>query len=330
MAGKCTGLQDNLAMKVLIYAAGAVGLGIASCLIKAGTEVDIIARKNTVSALKENGLFRTGIFGEFRASPKLFGAYESLNELSSKDYDFILVCCKSFDTLSSAKDLYSIFAEKRPVIVLFQNGWGNAEIFSRFFQKDLIYNARVITGFERNKPNEVIITVHADDIRIGSIFGADLSNIEDLCTLISMGGIPCVLSPHIEKDLWAKMLYNCLLNPLSAILKVPYGRLAEDKHTCEIMNKIAEEIFLVMKEAGYSTYWDSAEEYLEVFYKKLIPPTSAHRSSTLQDIEKGKKTEIDSLTGQVIKIAEAFDVDVPYNKTVFNMVKFLERQRGAS
>ncbi len=317
-------------MNVLVYAAGAVGLGIASCLIKAGAKVDIVARKDTVSALKESGLIRTGIFGEFKAHPEQFGAYESLSELSSKDYDFILVCCKSFDTLSSAKDLYSIFGKKDSVIVLFQNGWGNAEIFSNFFQKDLIYNARVITGFERKRPNEVVITVHADDIRIGSIFGADLSKVKDLCNFISRGGIPCALSPHIEKDLWAKMLYNCLLNPLSAILNVPYGKLAEDKHSCEIMNRIAEEIFLVMKKAGYSTYWDSAEEYLDVFYKKLIPPTSAHRSSTLQDIEKGKRTEIDSLTGQVIKIAQSFGLDVPYNRAVFNMVKFLEKQRGAS
>ncbi len=316
-------------MKILVYAAGAVGLGIASCLIKAGVKVDIVARRDTVSALKKKGLLRTGIFGQFRASPESFGAYESLTQLSDEGYDFILVCCKSFDTLNAARDLHSKFGKGSFIIVLFQNGWGNAETFSSFFPKDVIYNARVITGFERKAPNEVVITVHADAIRIGSIFGADLSKVSELCSLISKGGIPCVPSPYIEKDLWAKMLYNCLLNPLSAILKVPYGKLAEDEHTCEIMNNIAEEIFLVMKRAGYSTYWDSAQEYLDVFYKELIPPTSAHRSSTLQDIARGKKTEIDSLTGQVIKIAEDFGVEVPYNKAVFNMVKFLEKQRGA-
>ena len=311
-------------MKVLVYAAGAVGLGIASCLIKAGAKVDIVARKETVYALRDKGLIRTGIFGEFKANPNSFGAWESADKLPSKEYDFILVCCKSFDTLKSAQDLSNHFSHKEIPIVLFQNGWGNAEIFTRFFKKHLIYNARVITGFERKEPNVVNITVHADDIRIGSIFNSDLSCIKPLCDYIKDGGIPCSISPHIEKDLWAKMLYNCLLNPLSAILKVSYGSLAENENTREIMNNIAKEIFEVMKRAGYSTYWDTVEEYLDVFYKKLIPPTSAHRSSTLQDIARGKKTEIDSLTGQIIRLAEKQGIDVPYNRSVYRMVKFLE------
>jgi len=313
-------------MKVLVYAAGAVGLGISSCLIKAGNWVDIIARKEAVSRLREEGLKRTGIFGKFFAPPDRFGSYESLEELPSKDYDFILVCCKSFDTLNSAKDLSSFFKDP-PAIVLFQNGWGNAEIFLKFFKKELIYNARVITGFERKEPNWVEITVHADDIHIGSLFGADLSRIEELCSMISRGGIPCSPTPHIEEDLWAKMLYNCLLNPLSAILGVSYGELADDENTREIMNNIAKEIFLVMKKAGYKIHWDSEEKYLDVFYNKLIPLTYSHRSSTLQDIEKGKRTEIDSLTGQVIEIAERFGIDVPYNRCVYRMVKFLEKSK---
>ncbi len=312
-------------MKILIYAAGAVGLGIGSCLIKAGADVSIVARKETVRWLKKEGLIRDGIFGEYRAKPNSFRAFSSLKELSSR-YRYILVCCKSFDTRQCAKDLSEKkdILEDNSAIVLFQNGWGNAEIFSDFFEKDLIYNARVITGFERKKPNHVSITVHADSIHIGSLFGGDLSKIEPLCKLISAGGIPCSVSSSIEKDLWAKMLYNCLLNPLSAILKVPYGRLAQDSNTKSIMNNIAREIFLVMKAAGYKTYWESAEQYLEVFYRELIPKTADHRSSMLQDIEKGKRTEIESLNGAVIRIAEKKGISVPYNTAVYSMVKFLE------
>jgi len=315
-------------MKILIYAAGAVGLGIGSCLIKAGAPVDIIARKETVSSLRKYGLLRKGIFGEFRATPNSFGAFSSLDKLSSK-YDFILVCCKSFDTYYAAEDLYShpYLIDKNTVIVLFQNGWGNAETFCRFFKKDIIYNARVITGFERKGPNEVEITVHADAIHIGSLFGADPSKVEMLCRLISDGGIPCKATESIEKDLWAKMLYNCLLNPLSAILKVPYGALAEKESTRHIMNNIAQEIFLVMNHTGYKTYWKSAEQYLDVFYKKLIPPTASHRSSMLQDIIKGKKTEIDALNGAIIRLADKKSLNVPYNRAVYNMVKFLESKK---
>ena len=311
--------------RVLIYAAGAVGLGIASCLIKAGIDVDIIARKETVAALNSHGLYRTGIFGEFRAAPGSFGAFQSIERLSFR-YRFVLVCCKSFDTLNAARDLYnhSHVIDDKGLIVLFQNGWGNAEVFLQFFEKDMIYNARVITGFERKGPNVVNITVHADAIHIGSLFRKDLSRIQRLCEHISEGGIPCSPTTTIEKDLWAKMLYNCLLNPLSAVLMVPYGKLAESGYTRNIMDNIARELFMVMERAAYETHWKKAEEYLEQFYNKLIPATAAHRSSMLQDIINGKRTEIDSLNGAVIRLAEKEGLCVPYNRIVYEMVKFLE------
>lgn len=315
-------------MRVLIYGAGSVGLGIASCLLKSQACVDIIARENTVFALCESGLNRTGIFGVYYAEPAKFGSCASLSEIPKQIYDYILVCTKSFDSLTAAKDLAqhkSLFGEKTK-IVLFQNGWGNAEIFSSFFNAEQIYNARVITGFRRPKYNEVEITVHADSIHIGSLFGADLACLEDLAELISKGDIPCELTDSIEKDLWAKMLYNCALNPLGAILDVPYGVLAANEFTQIIMNGIVEEIFEVMTAAGYQTHWQSAEDFLQLFYKELVPDTAEHKSSTLQDILAKKKTEIDALNGSVIKLAKQYHLDVPYNSAVYNMVKFLEAE----
>ena len=301
-------------MRVLIYGGGAVGLGVASCLLKSGAAVDIIARENTVEALKKSGLTRTGIFGDFYALPETFGSYTRLSDIAvKKPYDYILVCTKSFDSLEAAKDISShkfLFDEKTK-IVLFQNGWGNAEAFLRFFDKKLIYNARVITGFSRPKKNEVVITVHAEPIHIGSLFGEDSSSVEKLCEAIAGGDVPCQTTESIEKDLWAKMLYNCALNPLGAILDVPYGVLAEYEFTRSVMNGIVAEIFEVLRQAGYKTHWQKPEDFLEVFYRKLVPDTAQHKSSTLQDILAKKKTEIEALNGAVIKLAQKYQVEVP-------------------
>ena len=92
-------------MNILLYGAGAVGLGLASCLLKTGNRVDLIGREDTVTALKQNGLERTGLFGDCTAAPQSFGAYTSLNELPKNDYDFILVCTKSFDTRTAAEQI---------------------------------------------------------------------------------------------------------------------------------------------------------------------------------------------------------------------------------
>ncbi len=317
-------------MKVLIYGGGAVGLGIASFLLKSKDQVDIVARENTVQALRKHGLVRTGIWGDYSAKPATFGSYTSLSKIGTKTYDYILVCAKSFDSSNAAKDLAqydSLFGENTK-IVLFQNGWGNAETFLSFYDKEIIYNARVITGFSRPKENEVTITVHADSIHIGSLFNEDLERIEKLCQSIDKGGIPCEVTGNIEKDLWAKMLYNCALNPLGAILDVPYGELAEHEPSRIIMKGIVEEIFEVIKVAGHQTHWQSPKDFLEVFYKQLVPDTAKHKSSTLQDILAKKKTEIDALNGAVIKLAEKNKVHVPYNLSVYNIVKFIEAKNS--
>jgi 2-dehydropantoate 2-reductase len=317
-------------MKVLIYGGGAVGLGIAGFLLKSKAQVDIIARENTVLALSKNGLVRTGIWGDYSAEPAVFASYTSLSEIGTKAYDYILVCTKSFDSFEAAKDLsqYDSLFGKKTKIVLFQNGWGNAEIFLSFFDKEKIYNARVITGFRRPKANEVTITVHADSIHIGSLFNEDLVCIEDLCHSIDKGGIPCEATSEIEKDLWAKMLYNCALNPLGAILDVPYGVLAEHESSRIIMKGIVEEVFEVIKTASHETHWQSPTDFLEIFYKQLVPDTAEHKSSTLQDILAKKKTEIDALNGAVIKLAEKHEVHVPYNSAVYNIVKFIEAKNS--
>jgi len=313
-------------MRVLIYGGGAVGLGLASCLLKSEARVDIISREDTVLSFRKNGLTRTGIFGDYRAEPSAFGSFSSLDEVVTGAYDYILVCTKSFDSFHSAKDLsmYKALFGGSTKIVLFQNGWSNADIFTSFFDKEIVYSARVITGFHRFKPNEVTITVHADSIHIGSLFGEELSKVEELSRSINNGGIPCETTADIEKDLWAKMLYNCALNPLGAILDVPYGKLAEQQYTRSVMDGIVEEVFEVMTKAGFRTHWETAADFLDIFYSKLVPDTAGHKSSTLQDIAAKKPTEIDALNGAVIKLAEKFAIPVLNNLVVYNIIKFIE------
>ena len=317
-------------MRALVYGGGAVGLGLASCLLKSGARVDILARKDTVASLRKDGLVRTGIFGDYRAASSTFTCRTSLDELAPQTCDYILVCTKSFDSLAAAKDLseHKVLFADGTKIVLFQNGWGNAEAFLAFFEKKRIYNARVITGFQRHKPNEVAVTVHADAIHIGSLFGGDLSVVAKLAEAIDKGDIPCRIAEDIGKDIWAKMLYNCALNPLGAILDVPYGTLAEHEFTRTIMNGIIHEAFDVMTHAGYETHWQAAEDFREVFYGKLVPDTAEHKSSTLQDIAAKKRTEIDALNGAVIKLAEQFKLTVPYNLVAYNLVKFIEANKN--
>ena len=313
-------------MRILNYGAGALGLGLDSFLIKSGAKVSLIARPETVSALKHDGLLRTGIFGEFRASADRFACASSLMDVSSAPFDFILVSAKSFDSQAAATDLqrHNKLWNQETKIVLCQNGWGNAEIFCQYFPKEEIYNARVITGFERPQPNHVNITVHADAVHLGRLFSKDSSALTPLSQALTSGGMPTQIVSDIAKDLWAKMLYNCALNALGAIFDMPYGKLGESYFSRKIMQKIFVEIYEVMSAAGYQTHWPNTAEYEKAFYSKFLPPTAGHRSSTLQDMQAGKRTEIDALNGMIVHMAERLKVSAEVNRTVYTMVKFLE------
>jgi 2-dehydropantoate 2-reductase len=313
-------------MRTLIYGGGAVGLGIASCLLQASTEVTILARRDTFDLLRRKGLTRTGIFGDAFAGPGSFDAIQSLHHAGDAPFDYVLVCTKSFDTGHAARDLHEhgrLDGERSP-IVLFQNGWGNAEVFTRFFPRDVVYNARVITGFIRPERNHVDVTVHADAIHVGSLYTQDTTEIAPLCEAIAQGGIPCEPVPEIEKDLWAKMLFNCPLNPLGAMFGATYGALGESEHARHIMGKIIHEVFEVMAAAGYSTHWKDAREYELEFYDNQVRLTARHHSSTLQDLRAGKRTEIDALNGAIVALAREHGIDAPANEVVYRATKFLE------
>lgn len=315
-------------MNILVYGGGAVGLGLAGALIQAGENVTIIARRKTADILREKGLARKGIFGDLQWPSRRFQVFESPPAQGESAYDHILVCTKSYDSAAIAQALGEnthLFGDQTQ-IVLCQNGWGNADHFVSRFGPDRLYNARIITGFQKIAENTVHITVHADAIRIGSLFRTQTNRIEGLCAALTKGGIPCEATRHIDRDLWAKLLYNCALNPLGAIFQVPYGDLGDSPHTRDIMETIIREIFSVMTHAGYKTYWDVPEKYLTHFFDKLIPMTAKHEASMLQDIRAKKPTEIDALNGAVVRLGHCHGVATPANQQICRMIQFAEER----
>lgn len=310
-------------MNVLLYGGGAVGLGIASCLAE-NHEVVVVARTATADELAASGLTRTGIFGEVHIPAGHIQAVSTIDTLLTTVFDCVLVCTKAFDTAAADRDLSRLANADATTYILFQNGWGNTETFAESLPWKNIFNARVITGFTRRAPSRTEVTVHADDIRIGHLDGIESRVVDQIAGSITAGGIPASPVGNIAAVLWAKMFFNCSLNSLGAVLEASYGQLADDPHSRALIDSIVDECFSVMEAAGFRTDWKSASEYLRHFYEALIPPTRNHFPSTLQDLEAGKRTEIDSLNGAVIDLAESLNIDVPFNKTVYGLVKYKE------
>ena len=315
-------------MKVLVFGAGAVGLGLSSFLLQAGHRVHLVGKEQTVVSLRKTGLKRQGIFGEANFSPQQLTASSNLAETGRETFDFYLVCTKSFDTENSAQQLKaeSTLAHQKSPIVLCQNGWGNADTFSRFFPPKQVYNARVITGFIRPEPHVVDVTVHAQPVHLGSLFDGNATHLQLLADALSLGGLPSAVTDDIGKDLWAKMLYNCPLNALGAVLQVPYGHLGEDENSRAIMERIVREVFQVMQGLGHASHWQSAGDYLKNFYEHLLPSTYSHESSMLQDIRTGRKTEIEALNGVIVREGRKLKINITCNETLRNQILFLQKK----
>lgn len=317
----------------LIIGAGSVGLGIASC-IASSTDwpLTLLTRTGRAASFADSGFSRSGIFGGVRIPAARFSACDNPSAvplIAGRPFDLILVCTKSFDSEPAAESIAGTPGLFGPLtkIVLFHNGWGSTESFAGRFSRRQIFNARVITGFKRPDPVSVDITVHADDIRLGSLFYPDESDLlQELAAAISAGGIPAQVTNKVGHEIWSKMLYNCALNPLGAILNATYGALGDSAESRSIMNRVIDECYLVMKAAGNVTHWNDPDGFREAFYERMIPPTYVHESSMLQDIRAGRRTEIDYLSGAIVGLGQKHGIPTPVNALLCDQVRFLEQR----
>ncbi len=314
-------------MKIAIWGAGAVGLGLASTLARSRETLTLIGRDpEALETLGTRGIVRTGLFGEARVGREQLSIETRIDALREDPPDWLLVCTKACAVAEIARSLAPVASDLLPKtrLLICQNGWGTEAPFLEFWPRELIFHARIITGFHRRRPNEVEITAHAAPILLGSLFGAEIGELEALATRMSEGGIPTETTEDMRGVLWAKMLYNCGLNPLGALTGRRYGELVDDPTTRVLLEKVVHETFLVLEAEGVELVWASADAYLDTFYAELIPPTAAHESSMLQDLRAGRQTEIEALNGAVEQLGRKHDIATPVTSALATILRVAE------
>jgi 2-dehydropantoate 2-reductase len=312
----------------LIIGAGAVGIAMGATLKESGAEVDFIARGETKASINADGIKRLGLFGDISIPAGQIRAFDDYSELESDAYDYILITSKNTanEEISEQLGTRADVLKAGGCLVFMQNGIGYEQPFLDYFDDSTVYHSRVITGFRKDKPNESTVTVHQAPVLIGSVYGYGCEAVEPLAEALSTSGIPAKADDDVDKALWAKLIYNTTLNPIGAILNMSYGELAESTYAHAIMDTLIEETFMIIAAAGADTYWRDADEYREEFYAKLVPDTAGHRSSTLQDIERGRKTEIDFMTGSLLNLASQYDVVATMHSMIYWLIKAMEEK----
>jgi 2-dehydropantoate 2-reductase len=305
---------------VLVAGAGALGSVVGGLLARAGWPVTLLGRAVHLDAIAREGLVLEGLFGDHRVRGL---ACATDPRVLRGPYAAVLLTVKAYDTAAAAAAVAPLLAPDG-VLISLQNGLGNLEAAAAVIGPARVLGARVIFGAEVVAPGRVRVTVYAEPVLVGPLDAADrrlAAAAARWAGHFAAAGIPAEPTSTLVAELWAKVLYNAALNPLGALLGVPYGWLAQDPDARAIMDEVIDEAFAVAAAAGVRLRWPAAAAYREVFYGRLVPATAEHRSSMLQDLERGRPTEIDALNGWVARRGAELGVAAPVNATLARLIR---------
>jgi 2-dehydropantoate 2-reductase len=242
-------------------------------------------------------------------------------------FDLVLITVKSYDTAAMAKAVAPYLAPWGHAISL-QNGLGNIELLEAILGAPRVLGGRVIFGATLTAPGCARVTVYADPVLLGAwtpgLYPPRDEAARRWAAALARCGIPAEYTEELRAALWAKAFYNAALNPLGALLGVHYGALAENAETRAVMDAVIREAFAVAEAEGVKLPWTEAEQFRALFYEKLVPSTWDHRASMLQDLERGRRTEIDAINGAIWQRAAARGISTPVNEVLTRLVRFRE------
>ncbi len=312
-------------MRILVLGAGAIGSSVGGFMAKAGHTVTLVSQqKDHVDAVNRNGLRITGIWGNHHVTG--LTALTSVDRLKPGQFELISISVKSYDTGTAVESIKHL-VDDRTLVLSYQNGLGNAERIAQTVGWHRTVGARVIYGARLTEPGTTDITVIAEPSALG-VYSPDApaDRVREIAGAMNQAGIPTVYTDSVATKLWQKITYNSALNPLSALLDVNYGKLAESPHTLEMMREIISEIYAVGHAMNVPLDPPTAEAYFDRFINVLIPPTAAHYASMREDVRQGRRTEIDALNGAIVKYGQQCGVPTPLNLALTRLMTFHDQK----
>jgi 2-dehydropantoate 2-reductase len=161
------------------------------------------------------------------------------------------------------------------------------------------------------------------------IIGPPSEKTAEIAKVFERAAIPCRISENIEGELWLKLLRNCALNAISALGHARYGHIAQDADAKQLMQDVVDEVLAVARAAGVVLPGvDDCESGMAAAMEIATQMADAF-SSTAQDLNRGRPTEIDALNGYISCRGAELGVPVPVNHALFTLVKLAE-QKGVS
>jgi 2-dehydropantoate 2-reductase len=300
--------------RIAVVGAGAVGGYFGGMFAHSGAPVVMIGRQQFVDAVKQNGLVLD------RSQTRERISVEATVDMSAvRDAGLILFCVKSMDTSLAATQMAPFLAKDATVVSL-QNGVDNVDRIREVANISAL-PAAVYVAVSVPEPGHVKHLARGD-----VIVGPPSDETNYLANIFGRAGIRCQISSNIEGELWIKLLCNCALNAISALGQARYGQIAESSDARQLMQTVVEEVLAVARAAKVILPNITDTKAGMAAAMEIATQMAGALSSTAQDLNRGRPTEIDSLNGYVSRRGAELGVNVPVNHALFTLVKLAEQR----
>lgn len=293
--------------KIAVMGAGAVGCYFGALLARAGHEVVLIGRPAHVEAIRRGGLRLQTAMLDVQVP-----LHADTDPAAARDASLVMFCVKSYDTESAGRQLREHLAPDALVLSM-QNGVDNAA------------RLRTVLGMQPVSATVVYVAAgmagpgHVQHHGRGELLIEPAPGDAAAARLLSEAGIPTTVSDNVAGELWAKLIVNCVYNGLSALGQIEYGPLAARDGVPPAMQDLVEECLAVARADGVQVAGDPHQGV-----RRIAETMPTQRSSTAQDLARGKPTEINHLNGYVVRRGEALGVPTPANRMLQLAVQLLE------
>ncbi len=296
-------------MDITVVGAGAMGGSYGGLLAAAGNRVRLIDTwQDHVDAINRDGLRVDGAHGEHRL--RLPAATQpDANEAA----DIVLLFTDTNGTAAAARTIAGILSPDG-FVVTSQNGIGNVETL-----RDILGEARVVGGSSMCSaatigPGHVSLT-HLGPTSVGEVGGGSSDRVDAFLAALEDAGFPSKPAPDIMAEIWQKFVVNCSANAVAAVTGLRSGEFVDVPDLMDYRVRVVEEVMAVLEAKGI-TLPDP-----ELIKRICSGGRRMNRPSMLQHIRMGRKTEIDTLNGALVREAKALGIPVPYNEALVALLR---------
>jgi len=301
--------------RIAVVGAGAVGGYFGGMFARAGAPIVLIGRRHFADVVNAAGLAIDKSHGQERIR------VDATADISAiRDCSLILFCVKANDTSATAKQM-APFVSPDATVVCMQNGVDNADQV-RAAAKVVAVPAAVYVAVSAPEPGRVKHLARGD-----LIIGPPSEKTTQIANVFERAGIPCRISENIEGELWVKLLCNCALNAISALGHARYGQIVQSGDAKRLMQDVVDEVLAVARAASVVLPGVDDRESGMAAAMEIATQMADAFSSTAQDLNRGRPTEIDALNGYIVRQGAALAVPVPINGALFTLVKLAEQVR---